>query len=326
MQQRTYGLAAPFAQTSPDQPRKPSLAAPKVISWPVSLRVAVRVPITVPSRRVPLVEPRSRRVEALTSVVDDLRVRAGNAVVVDHELRAVAVAADGPGRPLCAAIRCRRPKFELQRPSRGIEAREHPAVVGRRGAAGGSRCGRDAPTATLNSALPNRSVSPTCACALLMRRPLTKVPFEEFRSVTVTRWPRASTSSRACADEIVSSFSTVYSHCRPRPITAVRPASSAKPFHRRPVAATVRRPSARSSMRRAASRAAFSSGAGTASLPDTRQPAAHVLANCPHSAPPRQANSTATTARAAAIPMISGSTSPPPLESEAARQAWLTEE
>ena len=39
-----------------------SFAAPKVISWPVSLSVAVRVPSAAPSRRVPLVEPRSRNV------------------------------------------------------------------------------------------------------------------------------------------------------------------------------------------------------------------------------------------------------------------------
>ena len=51
-----------------------------------------------------------------------------------------------------------------------------------------------APAISLNSALPNRSTSPTCACALVMRLPLTKVPLEECRSVTVTRWPFASTS------------------------------------------------------------------------------------------------------------------------------------
>ena len=43
----------------------------------------------------------------------------------------------------------------------------------------------------------------------------------------------------------------------------------------------------------------------------------------PTAAPPRQANSTATMARAAAMPMISGSSMPPPPDREVAKQAWL---
>ena len=52
------GSAATRAQTSRDSL---SLAAPKVISWPVSSSGTGPLPSTSPSRRVPLVEPRSRK-------------------------------------------------------------------------------------------------------------------------------------------------------------------------------------------------------------------------------------------------------------------------
>ncbi len=85
------------------------------------------------------------------------------------------------------------------------------------------------PAISLNSAVPNRSVSPTCACALLMRLPLTNVPFEELRSVTTIRCVCGLISMRAWLEETVSS-SIGISHWRLRPTMAVRPASSAKAF------------------------------------------------------------------------------------------------